>query len=434
MIDRHTVPYRYFKDVLDNGLRVITVEMPYMHAAEVALYVKSGSRDETIENNGVSHFLEHMFFRGSSQYPSSFSLNQKLETIGDGLIANTFREFTCFWSKIEPTALEKGISIFGDVFTKPIFEEIETERKIILIELLEDFDSDGEIVDIDNISRPFIWPGNPLGFSVIGTKENIEKFTRDDLISHFNQFYTPPNMVLCVTGDVSRTEVLESARQYFGHAQGEASSAPPPVQMAQEFPLSKFIFTESSKVDVQLSFRALGERHPDIKKLFLIQRILDDGISSRLQKSICEEKGLAYDISAALDCYSDTGVFDVDVSVPEEQVKEIIMAILYELKLLKEEVITEAELTKIKDRSIRDYEFNFDNLRQMSIQFGEAELLYDLKTPEESMQEIMKITAEDLQEVAKQVFNSKNLNLIILGPYTDEQQREIKELLRSRPI
>ena len=183
----NTIPYRYFKDELSNGLRVITVEMPYVHATEIALYVRVGSRYETIENNGVSHFLEHMFFRGSHNYPSSFQINEAFELIGDGLIANTFREFTCFWSKIDSRFLDKGLGLFGDVFRTPIFEEIETERKIVGIELLEDFDSEGEPLDIDNISRPFIWPGHSLGFSVIGTKENINRFTRDEIISHYEK-------------------------------------------------------------------------------------------------------------------------------------------------------------------------------------------------------------------------------------------------------
>ncbi len=427
-------PYHYFKDVLDNGLRILTLEMPYTHAAEIALYVCSGSRYETIETNGTSHFLEHMFFRGSEKFPTSYLLNQEFETIGEGLIANTFREFTCFWSKIDPVYLDKAIMLFSDVFTKPIFEDVETERKIILIELLEDYDAEGEDVDIDNVSKPFVWPGNPLGFSVIGTRENILKFTRNDLVSHFEKFYTPPNMVLCVAGKVHRSDVLESAQKYFSRFQGEKITAPAPLQTSQEFPLLKFVRSDRSKVDIQLSFRAFGEMHPDIKKLFMIQRVLDDGISSRLQKTICEELGLAYDISVSLDCYSDTGLLDIDVSVPQKEVVEIIPAILKELKQLKEELISDEELNKVKMRAIREHEFNYDSLRQMSITFGEAELLYSLKTPEESIKEIQEIKSSDIQRVVQNVFQSKNFNLIVLGPYSNSDEKKIKEILSSTMI
>jgi len=430
----NTVPYRYFKDELSNGLRVITLEMPYMHAAEVALYIRAGSRYETIDNNGLSHFLEHMFFRGSRAFPSSFKLNQAFEMMGDGLIANTFREFTCFWSKIDPKFLDRGVHLFGDVFGSPIFEEMETERKIVNIELLEDFDSGGEPLDIDDISRPFLWPGHSLGFSVIGTQENIQKFTREDVVSHYEKHFKAANMVLCVTGRVARHEVLEAAQKYFGSLPTGTLIYPSPLLMSQEFPLSKFIYADASKIDIQLSFRAYGETHPRIKTLYLIQRALDDGISSRLQRSICEEKGLAYDISAALDCYSDIGVFDIDVSVPSDKAYSVLLAILEELKLLKEKGIEQEEFEKIRRRAVREYEFHFDHLRQMSIHFGEGELLYGLKTPEECMHEINQIKLEDIQQCSEEVFDSKNFNLVVLGPYTLQQHKDMKELLRSQPV
>ncbi len=427
-------PYRFFKDALDNGVRVLTVEIPYLHAAEIALYIRTGSRYETLETNGVSHFLEHMFFRGSRNYPSSFKLNSAFEGIGEGLIANTFREFTCYWSKIDHTHLAGGMGLFGDVFTKPIFEEIETERKIIEIELLEDFEEDGTPHDIDDITRPFIWPGNPLGFSVIGTKENIGKFQRDDLVSHYEKFYTPPNMVLCVAGRVTRSEVLNLAQEAFGHMKEGVFQRPPGVRMAQEFPMYKFVSTNSSQVDIQLSFRAYGELHPKMRALYLMQRVLDDGISSQLQKAICEDQGLAYDISASIDSYSDAGLFDIDVTVSKKDVTKIIPAILDELGKLKESVISDEEFKKIKIRAMREYEFSFDSLRKMSTHFGESELLYELKMPEEIIAEILKITKEDICAVAQDIFRSKNLNLITLGQLNDKQKEDLKKLLSSPMI
>ena len=427
-------PYRFFKDTLDNGFHVLTLEIPYLHAAEIALYIRTGSRYETLETNGVSHFLEHMFFRGSQNYPSSFKLNSAFESIGEGLIANTFREFTCYWSKIDHDFLKEGVHLFGDVFTKPIFEEIETERKIIEIELLEDFDADGTPHDIDDISRPLIWPGNPLGFSVIGTKENIEKFKRDDLITHYEKFYTPQSMLLCVTGQVTRNHVLEYAEKAFGHLKKNTREHSPIVRMSQEFPMSKFVSNDSSQVDVQLSFRAYGELHPKMRALYLMQRVLDDGISSQLQKAICEDKGLAYDISAAIDSYSDTGLFDIDVTVSKKDVTKIIPAILDELGQLKNSLISDEEFKKIKTRAVREYEFNFDSLRKMSSHFGESELLYELKMPEETISEIMKITKEEILAVAQDIFKSKNLNLITLGPLNDKQKEDLKKLLSSQVI
>ena len=183
--------YRYSKDVLGNQLRVVTIEMPYLHSAEISLYIKVGSRYETLENNGISHFLEHMLFRGSKNYPSSFLLNHAFESIGNGLYANTFREFTSLWCKLVPEKLTEGLEILSDLIRAPLLSDIEIERQIILEEIMEDLDEDGEDIDIDNISRSLLYPGDPLGFLVIGTRENVREIQRRDLLHHFKKFYVP---------------------------------------------------------------------------------------------------------------------------------------------------------------------------------------------------------------------------------------------------
>lgn len=425
--------YRYSKDVLNNQLRVVTVEMPYLHSAEVSLYVKVGSRYETLENNGISHFLEHMLFRGSKNYPSSFLLNHAFESIGNGLYANTFREFTSLWCKLVPEKFTEGLEILSDLMRAPLLSDIEVERQIILEEIMEDMDEDGEDIDIDNISRSLLYPGDPLGFLVIGTRENVREIQRRDLLHHFKKFYVPSNMILCVTGNIKRESVVENAQNLFGNLSGGTVQALPPLQISQSFAMDHLIELEGvPQTEIQVAWRALPEGDPDMLKLMLIQRLLDDGISSRMQRGICEKLGLAYDISVSIDSFSDTGIFEVDVAVAPEKVTRVIAEILREIENLKDSLVGEEEVFKVKERHKRDFIFHLDSVRQMSIHFAEAELTHKPKLPEELMKEVDLITAQDIQALAKRIFKGENLNVFVLGAFSRKDRQSIKQLLKSR--
>ncbi|MFC2075309.1 M16 family metallopeptidase [Bdellovibrionota bacterium] len=427
------IEYRYFKDVLSNGLTVVTVEMPYLHAAEIALYIRVGSRYESLDNNGISHFLEHMMFRGSKNHPSSFLINNAFESLGDGLFANTFREFTSYWTKILPANLTAGMEVLSDLFQNPLFSDLETERQIILEEILEDLDEEGESLDINNISRSLIYPGDPLGFLVIGSRENVREIQRRDLMHHFQRFYSPPNMILCVSGKVSRDRVLENAERLFGDLTGQPIPPLPPLKVSQHFPVEHMVHIEGShQTEIQVAYRALAENDPDMLKLMLIQRLLDDGISSRMQRGICEKLGLAYDIHATIDSFSDSGVFDVDVMVAPEKMIRIMEEILRELEELKNRPVGEEELQKVKDRHKREFIFHLDNVRQMSIHFGEGALTQEPQMPEEIIKEVDAVTAQDIQTLAQKVFCGENLNVIVVGEFSRKERQEVRQLLRLK--
>ncbi|HLB59754.1 MAG TPA: pitrilysin family protein [Bdellovibrionota bacterium] len=425
--------YRYYRDVLPNQLRVVTVEMPYLHSAEIALYIRVGSRFETLENNGISHFLEHMLFRGSKNYPSSFLLNNAFESIGDGLYANTFREFTSFWTRILPENVHQGLEILSDLIHYPLLTDIEIERQIILEEIMEDLDEEGENLDINNISRSLLYPGDPLGFLVIGSRENVKEIQRRDLLAHFKRFYVPSNMILCVTGNVKREAILEAANRLLGDLSGDPVPPSPTLQVAQYFPMDHLIPLEGAQqTEILVSFRALREGDPEILKLILIQRLLDDGISSRMQRGICEKLGLAYDIDVSIDSFSDTGVFEVEVTVGEGKLYRIVEEILREIEQLKSQPVSEEELQKVKDRHKREFLFDLDSVRSMSIHFGEGELAHTPKRLEEIMAEVDQISPADIQALAKQIFRGENLNVFALGTYSRRERQDLKQLLKSR--
>src|SRR3954452_12999202 len=178
-------PYRVFRSLLPSGLRIVTIETPYLHTANLCLYVRAGSRYETDASNGLSHFVEHMLFRGSSRYPDSFALNLAIEEIGGTLYAETGRDYSLYQIPLQPSELGRGLAIMGDLFSTPAFRDIDLERQIIIEEILEDMDEDERNVNLDDLSRTVAWAKHPLGYTITGPLRNVRRFTVDDVRAHF---------------------------------------------------------------------------------------------------------------------------------------------------------------------------------------------------------------------------------------------------------
>jgi predicted Zn-dependent peptidase len=202
-IDLRKPPYRVARARLSNGLRLLTIATPHLHTASVCLYVRAGSRYETRETNGLSHFLEHMLFRGSGRYPSSFALNLAIEELGGTLYAETGRDYSLYQITLHPKQVARGLDILGDLFSSPAFRDIDLERKIVIEEILEDLDDRGRNVNVDDQSRRLAWGKHPLGFPITGPMRNVRHFSLADVRSHFRRFYGAANMVLAVAGPPS---------------------------------------------------------------------------------------------------------------------------------------------------------------------------------------------------------------------------------------
>ena len=204
-------PYSVARARLSNGLRLLTIATPHLHSATICLYVRAGSRYERPETNGLSHFLEHMLFRGSGRYPSSFSLNLAIEQLGGTLYAETGRDYSLYQISLHPKQVARGLDILGDLFATPAFRDIDLERKIIVEEILEDLDDRGRNVNVDDQSRRLAWGDHPLGFSIIGPMRNVRRFSLADVRAHFRRFYGAANMVLAVAGPLDTRDVRRQA-------------------------------------------------------------------------------------------------------------------------------------------------------------------------------------------------------------------------------
>jgi predicted Zn-dependent peptidase len=395
------------------------------------LYAKAGSRYENHRNNGLSHFLEHMFFRGTAHYPTSYELNDAIEQRGGTLQATTSRDYTCYYVRTHPDYLAAGAEIFGEMFTSPRFGQIEVERQIVIEEILDDYGEDGEDICVDDIGRAQMWPNHPLGYKIVGSRENILRFTVDDLREHQRRFYCASNLVFCAVGAVRRDQVLRAAGAYL---QGIPAGPEIPIVAPsdqQSSPRVKLVDDDDTQTEIVISFLALAETHPDYPALQVVRRLLDDGISSRLQKHICEDLGLAYDLSAGTECFVDTGALDINVTVEKKKSARLVSEILGQVKILRDNSITPEEVEKAKRRYRWDLEFSMDGLGEMAGWFGGTELFYSPEPIETYEERVSRVTLDDVHRVAREVFKPERLVVAAIGPFKSTVKRRVREAVEK---
>jgi predicted Zn-dependent peptidase len=310
--------YQRHSQRFPSGLRQVTVELPHLHSVSVVMYAKVGSRYETPADNGLSHFLEHMLFRGTARLPDAYALNHAIEALGGTLYAETGRDYSLYQIKLHPESLEEGIGLFGEIFSTPHFCDLEIERRIILEEMLEDLDDEGRLVNIDDLARQLIWPGHPLGQRITGPVENVERFADADVRRHFTHFYGARNMVLCVSGAVEHARALPwLERAFAGLPAGvERQALPPAPDGAQTAPQFLHVDDQGAQTHVQILFRGLPEAAAEYPALLMLGRVIDDGMSTRLHRRLADELGLCYYVRGDVEHLVDTGLYEIDATCP----------------------------------------------------------------------------------------------------------------------
>ncbi len=419
--------------VLPNGLTVITIEMPHIHTLEVAMFVRAGLRFENEKNNGISHFLEHMMFRGNKVYPDSISLNKEFEKIGRDLRASTLSEYTFYGFSPHVSQLPKGMELFADFFSSPNFKDLELERQIILEEYLEEINENGDNIDINNHACKLLYKDTPLEMPTIGVENTIKSINEKDLREYYETFYIPENMILVGAGSLSHSSFLELAEENFNKIQRvgrpiNRDHFTNSVVENQNVPAFAYQHDSDSQIQLQICFRSVSYNHPDYYKVYLINRILDDGVASRLQRGLREKLGLAYSIDCRATSLSDVGTFDFDVTVSKEKIPQIAKAILEEIKIFVEHGPTEEEVDHVKTRYLYDLDFDLDDPYKQILRYGFVQLFSEEISDEEEKQIIQSITPSEIHETAKRIFVRERLNLIMVGPITDDLKMELEDL------
>jgi predicted Zn-dependent peptidase len=409
---------------------VITVEQPHLHSASIALYVRCGSRYETLNQWGLSHFLEHMLFRGSAKYPDSHKLTEIFERSGDLLDASTWRDHTSFSMTLHPSELGVALAALADMITHPLFADLELERRVVAEELHSDLDEDGNDICPHNVSRANIWHENPLGRRITGSPDRIEHFSVEDLRAHHRTHYVGHNIVLCVAGRIRREEVELLAADLF--SQIPAASTVAWVPAPATFAPSKKISTHElrgSQLSAQLTFESLPYGHPDFTALELLVRILDSGMSSRLHQAICERRGLVYQLSTELDCYSDCGLYDISLKAAPKRTALAIEAILQTLKELCDKGISAHEIDEARKQSLHAIEFRVDSSLDLADQYGGGALFGCADTLERETARLHATTTDDLLRVAQQMFSRTHLTLV--GPLSRTPLDQIENVVEG---
>ncbi|MCE9668089.1 insulinase family protein [Myxococcus stipitatus] len=414
-----------YRDVLPSGLRVVTVETPHLHTALLAIYVRTGSRHETPANNGVSHFLEHLFFRGSEGWPDTVRMNAAVEEVGGNLNGVTTRDQGFYYTPLHPAHLRVGLDILGDMLTRPRLTDMEVERQIILEEMLDEVDDKGRDIDLDNLSKRLLFPDHPLALKIAGTRESVTTLAHAQVLEHFARHYVTGNLVVTAAGRVRRDEVLELTERAFARLpRGPASTeAPPPDALTG--PRLHFVPHDESQTEFRLSFRTVPEQHDDHAALQLIRRVLDDGLSSRLPFEIVEKRGLAYSVSAALDTYHDAGIFEFEAASAPEKASQVVTEALRVLAALCDEEIGEEELGRAKRRHRMQLEFSQDSPSDLAGWFGGTELFRLPETFSHRADLVDAQSAARVREVARRYFRRENLTVVAVG-----QRKGLKALER----
>jgi predicted Zn-dependent peptidase len=427
---RRRLPFSRHLDRLRNGLPVVTVEMPHLHSTSIVLYAKVGSRYERARDNGLSHFLEHMLFRGTAALPDAYLLSRAIEEIGGTLYAETGRDYSLYQVSLHPDTVAEGLRLFGDIFTKPAFSEIDVERRVILEELSEDLDDKGRFVQVDDLARAAAFEGHPLAQRIIGPKTNVERFTNEDVRRFFARGYGAANTVLAVAGAARHKQVLRVATEAFSKMPvgRRMPSGPPGATHGPQLIVTR---NAGSQTQVQILFRAFGERDTDYASLLLLSRVIDDGMSTRLHRRLIDELGLAYYVSGSAEHFHDTGLYEIDGAAAHENVPAFVSEAVRVLQRLCVDAPSEEELDKAKRRYRWDLESSFDDPDAMAGWWAGSELFFGPMTYEEKLERIDAVTPEAVRRTAERIFRRERMTVACVGLLSRPLVRQIEKIVEN---
>ncbi|MBI5537297.1 MAG: insulinase family protein [Deltaproteobacteria bacterium] len=419
------------RTVLDNGLRVVCVPHAALHTAAVSLHVRVGSRFETRELNGCSHFLEHMLYRGTASFASAHEQALAIERLGGTLYAATHSDFGLMSLSLPPENLEAALGIFAEVMTSPRFTAIDLERAIIREEILETLDDNGHQIDPDNLSRALMFGDHPLGFPITGSIHTLQRMGVDDLRRHHALHYTAANSVLCLAGAIDPDDGVKIASRLFGSLPtGQVVAATPPPR-TQKHPRYKYVENQMSQTDLRLAFRAPGEHDPQEPAAEVLLRVLDDGMSTRLYARICDEKGLCYDVSADYETYEDDGVLDLGAVVQHERAPVVMRELCEIVSEIARDGPTDEELDKTRMRHGFESRQVIDDADALADFHGLSALAGIADSVDARRQEILSVTAEQVRDVARRIFRPEGVCGVAVGLLEEPQKKALEQIVKG---
>jgi predicted Zn-dependent peptidase len=402
------------KEVLDNGLTLLTEAMPHVRSVAIGVWVKRGSRHERLEQTGLSHFIEHMVFKGTKAR-SAEAIASEVDSIGGHMDAFTAKEYAAFHLKVLDEHLPLAVEILGDIVMNPLFDRLEMakEKKVIFEEIKMVEDTPDDLV-MELFSQAF-WPDHPLGRPILGTRQSVAGFDRDEMAAFFRSVYHPGNIVIAAAGNLDHRKVSALIHRHFGDlAPGKMTrpKAQPPTARAAIVTRSK---KELEQVHVCLGTPAFRQGHEDRFGSYILNTVLGGSMSSRLFQNVREKRGLVYSISSGVSSYSDAGSFTIYAGTSLDSIDEVVRLTIEELRRMKGEDVPAVELRRAKDHlkgslmlSLESTGSRMNSIARQEIYFGRQLGL------DETLASIEGVEAGDVRRIANQIFGG-GLAMSVLG-------------------
>jgi predicted Zn-dependent peptidase len=412
---------KFSKKVFKNGLRVIIIPMKDNPTATVLVLVEAGSKYEEKKVNGISHFLEHMCFKGTTKRPKAIDISKELDALGSQYNAFTAQEYTGYYAKSDARHFSKIFDIVSDIYLNSTFPEAEMEReKGVIIEEINMY-KDIPNRHVQDLIMRLLYGDQPAGWNVAGEKKNIFKMKRDDFITYKKMHYLPEATVLVVAGQVTEKEVMSKVNKVFGKVPRGKKTGKIKVKEMQIKPRVLINFKKTDQTHFVLGVRTYDLFSQKNAMLSVLGGILGGGMSSRLFQKLREEMGVGYYVRAYNDAYTDHGFFQISAGVDNKRINEVIKAVLDECNKLKKEKINRKELEKVKEYLIGNMKLSLESSDDIANFHGGQELLKrEIRSAEQKAKEIRKVTASQIQNLAKNIFKNNKLNLALIGPFKNK--------------
>ncbi len=401
------------KHVLDNGLTILTERMPHVRSVALGVWLRRGSRHEKASESGLAHFIEHMVFKGTERR-SQAQIAQELDEIGGQSDAFTSQEYAGFHAKVLGEHVPRAIDLLSDIVLAPSFdaEELERERMVIFEEIksVEDAPEDR----VHDLFVEFFWPNHPLGRPILGTPETVGSFERDDLVRFFRKNYAPSNIIVAAAGDVEHDALLELTSSHFASLNTPPDGAiesPPTVR-----PTIRLQPKDLEQTHLVLGTVAPPHASPDRYVTYVLNAILGGDLSSRLFQVIREERGLAYSVYSGLNCFRDAGQFSIYAGTDPKHVAEVVNLTLEEIRRIKSEAVTAAELDRAKSHMRGSILMSLESTSSRMSQIARLEMTEGRHvTPEETIASLEVVSSEDVLRLATEIFDGRSLAMTVLG-------------------
>ena len=418
--------------VLDNGLRVVTVHLPHLHTCTLALYLRTGPRFETPAENGLSHMVEHMLFRGTARHRSSRALSSAIESLGAALDGATDRDLGVLHMSLPPERLGAGLDLLGEIVLRPRFADLEAERALMLEEMSEDYDENGVETNAEDLACGALFSGHPLGQRILGPRANVERFTAADVRRHHARFYAARNAVLCAAGPVAHAAVAAGAACHFGGMRPGREAEAEPAPAVGGGPRACHAPASGSLVSVALTLRGITRSDPaDFAAFEALARVLDGGMSGRVYQALCVRDGLAYSVDAEIVDHVDATLLQFTSEVAPANLGRVVGDTLGVLSALARRPVSAGELARVRE----GYRFallaQLDDAVAMAEWFGAAALFQEPLRPSARLALMSRVSARDVMLAARRVAQPAGLALAVVGPLSRARFRALRRTTQT---